>query len=138
MMTDEYSTLVANLVSALIRQGHSFMLVIGQNKELRARTGVPEQVQDIRHLLLRFDSRYHSVANLLVSNAGLKCTLSFDRLYDCQVPWTLVEDVIVPNEKYEGVDWPAEWDDPIVELAQQKGEPTSVDNVIPFRSKKPT
>lgn len=124
---------LSNLLGPAIEAGLDFMIVLGGNRELRLKMGLPSSVLDRDPLLLTFPAMYHPQIHPTVDENGLTCVLSFDSLYACRLPWTAVRQVIVQTSGDDS--WPAAWKTEEEEAAEKAAAsaPPPPDNVRAFR-----
>lgn len=94
-------------VEAALASGIDFYMVVGGDQAARSKMGFPPSVVDRQPLLLVFPARYHSYAMPTGDDFGLRCQLSFDALYHCQVPWSMIRQFVVDHSGDEK--WPQGW-----------------------------
>ncbi len=124
-------------VEEALEKGLDFMLVIEADKDIRTRMGFPPSVVKLDPLILTFPALYHEQAGLQCERMGLSCTLSFDALYYCRIPWNTIARIVI-NHPTEST-WPAGWADAAGDETVSPGEPGAPplpDNVRLFRPRK--
>lgn len=96
------------IVEASVQAGLDFMVVLGGNRGLRQKMGLPQSVLDKEPLLLSFPSSYHAYSQPMGDEEGLSCVLSFDSLYNCRIPWSAIAQFVIQNQTDDS--WPASWE----------------------------
>lgn len=106
-MTEASQHPLGTMINAAVRGGFDFMVVLGGDRELRLKMGLPRSVADRDPLLLTFPAEWHGYSKPTPEDAGMSCVLSFDSLYECRLPWSCVLQVVIQNESTAA--WPKEW-----------------------------
>jgi hypothetical protein len=128
-------------VEAAVEAGLDFVIVVGGDRPLRLKMGLPPTVVDRQPLLLAFEARYHRYSAPMPDDVGLSCELSFDALYHCRIPWSAVMQFAI-NHPGDG-SWPAAWaaeGEATTETeapAAPTATPAAVDNIRQFRPRGP-
>lgn len=132
------------MITAAVRGGYDFMVVLGGDRALRQRMGLPKSVAERDPLLLTFPATWHGYSKPSPEDSGMTCVLSFDALYECRFPWSCIVQVVVQNQGEAA--WPAAWEtassgDTVVPTlapasAPEEAQPSNVRQFRP-RAKKP-
>ena len=106
-MTEASEHPLGTIVSAAVLGGYDFLVVLGGDRELRLKMGLPRSVADREPLLLTFPAEWHGYSKPTADTAGMSCVLSFDALYECRFPWSCVVQLVVQH--HTTAEWPQEW-----------------------------
>lgn len=119
------------MIEAAVAGGLDFLLVVGGDKTLRLKMGLPSSVAEKEPLLLTFPAAYHRFAKPTCDDDGLYCELSFDSLYSCRMPLTAIQQVVVQSQAVP--EWPSAWRTDEEKAEEAELETPMPDNVRLFR-----
>ncbi len=117
-------------IQAAIDGGLDFYLIVGGSPRQRIKMGLPPNVAELKPLLLQFTAVYFPFSQPTPKDDVLACVLSFDALYDCEIPYTAIMRFIVENPEAES------WTSTSEQEAKPQEASPPPDNVRPFRPRK--
>ena len=118
---------LGTMIKAACDGALDFYIIVGGTPEDRLKMGLPQMAAEEYPLLLAFQAAYHHLSKPTVLEEGFSCVLSFDTIYECRIPYSMVKRISIQNPEEDS--WPSTWDDG----AEVEPEPPPPDNVRPFR-----